>query len=133
MRTKYKDLADQEKASHQIMYPAYKCSPRKSSEIKKRKRQSKDINIEGLPTSKAARLVEQSGPQLSPLQMSFSPQLPTSLIPPTQQGPPKITWQPFELYSGMNNGLFGQPSDELFFDEDVMQMVDWSAHGVNWS
>ena len=38
----YKKLAEEEKANHQLQYPDYKCSPRKSSEIKKRKRSAED-------------------------------------------------------------------------------------------
>lgn len=42
MREYYKSLAEVEKANHRQQYPGYKCSPRKSSQIKKRKRSSDD-------------------------------------------------------------------------------------------
>jgi hypothetical protein len=58
----YKELAEQEKSKHQTQYPDYKCSPRKSAEIKKRKRSSKEclISIEAVPATKAARLLGNS-------------------------------------------------------------------------
>jgi hypothetical protein len=40
VRDYYKKLAEEEKANHRLQYPDYKCSPRKPSEIKKRKRSS---------------------------------------------------------------------------------------------
>jgi hypothetical protein len=38
VREYYKTLAEEEKANHMLQYPDYKCSPRKSSQLKKRKR-----------------------------------------------------------------------------------------------
>lgn len=38
VKAHYKKLADLEKTKHQLQHPNYKCSPRKSSEIQKRKR-----------------------------------------------------------------------------------------------
>lgn len=48
VRGYYRKLAEDEKLNHRIQYPDYKCSPRKSSEIKKRKRgsQKTSTNIE---------------------------------------------------------------------------------------
>ncbi|RFU34439.1 hypothetical protein B7463_g1889, partial [Scytalidium lignicola] len=42
----YKRLAEEEKARHRQQYPAYKCSPRKPSDIKRRKPSSKHIELE---------------------------------------------------------------------------------------
>jgi hypothetical protein len=37
VKAHYAKLAEEEKTNHRIVYPGYKCSPRKSSQIKKRK------------------------------------------------------------------------------------------------
>jgi hypothetical protein len=41
IRHHFQKLAEEEKAKHQISFPNYKCSPRKSTEIKKRKTSTK--------------------------------------------------------------------------------------------
>jgi hypothetical protein len=42
VRAHYAQLAEEEKTKHRIQYPGYKCSPRKSSQIKKRKTSKKE-------------------------------------------------------------------------------------------
>jgi hypothetical protein len=42
VREYYKTLAEEEKANHLLQHPDYKCSPRKSSQLKKRKRSLDD-------------------------------------------------------------------------------------------
>jgi hypothetical protein len=42
VREYYKKLADEEKACHQLQHSDYKCSPRKASEMRKRKRVTED-------------------------------------------------------------------------------------------
>ena len=45
VRFRYKKLADDEKFKHQQMYPGFKCAPRKSSDIKKRKTRTKVTSL----------------------------------------------------------------------------------------
>jgi HMG (high mobility group) box len=42
VRDYYKILAEEEKAKHKLQHPDYKCSPRKSCQMKKRKRSLDD-------------------------------------------------------------------------------------------
>lgn len=63
VKAHYKQLADQEKYNHQLHHPGYKCSPRKSSEIHKRKKSSKKtmIIIEGsLPVTYMGRISDKT-------------------------------------------------------------------------
>lgn len=41
VREQYKQRAEQEKRAHALLYPDYKCEPRKSSEIKRRNQKNK--------------------------------------------------------------------------------------------
>jgi hypothetical protein len=47
IREYYKMLAEEEKAKHRLQYPDYKCSPRKPSDIKKRKRGLEESSADG--------------------------------------------------------------------------------------
>lgn len=60
----YKKLAEEEKANHRLLYPDYKCSPRKSSEIKKRKRSVDDNGNHLNSASEQPRAVEVSAPEI---------------------------------------------------------------------
>ena len=58
-------MADEEKESHEKLYPGYKCAPRKSNEIKKRKTMSKKSpsprKVGRKPTSKKSSSPSQAG------------------------------------------------------------------------
>ena len=45
VKARFQKLAEEEKSKHALQYPEYKCSPRKSSKIKKRKRGCKKTLI----------------------------------------------------------------------------------------
>lgn len=58
IKEQYKRLAEEEKARHRQKYPSYKCSPRKSSEIKRRKSYSKYLDYHVNHSSDAAPEIE---------------------------------------------------------------------------
>jgi hypothetical protein len=115
VKAKYKKLADEEKFKHQLEYPNYKCSPRKSAEIKKRKRSVKEsmINVQEFPATKHPRLFEDI------------------LADPTSQPvTPQMEWQPFALFEGMAHETSQQPPDNLFFDMDMFEPIDWDREAA---
>jgi hypothetical protein len=142
----YKKLADEEKAKHQLRYPTYKCSPRKSSEIKKRKRSTKgclDITEE-TPAAKATRLAddvvqhaqnptrsrrEESRAGLEVYSNVTSLKAGGSIFAPySQETTPAIDWQSFGSFQDMEHAS-EQPPKDLFVDDDTFQLVDWDASG----
>ncbi|TAQ90053.1 hypothetical protein B7494_g1591 [Chlorociboria aeruginascens] len=61
VRNHYQKLAEEDKSSHKRKHPDYRCSPRKSSEIKKRKTASLETILEASDNAYAPRQVLSPG------------------------------------------------------------------------
>jgi hypothetical protein len=155
VRAHFQTLAEEEKSNHHLRYPEYKCSPRKSSEIKKRKATSKKTSValkKASPSVKLSSLMEQTAQETQERSLrnssrqevqgftfdiatgtntAFAPSLnDQSSVPcPSSTFEPPIGWDD-EFAEFMSHGHYEHEPEDIFFETENWGAVDWESRAA---
>jgi hypothetical protein len=136
VKAKYKQLADEEKAAHRAKYPLYKLTPRKSSEIKKRKHTAKqDVHDALHATISEMEVPVFDGdivvPEMSNNGTDFTVSQ-NSSVDMSDEQIMKVIYGDIFGSDMLDNHFYFEASQDDYYDEDLLELVGDEAFGESF-